>query len=78
MTAAGDPLTGVLSEQAAMALVRSVDQDEAIRTLRAGHRRLEADHAFANPSSGRYDAEAAEEAWRQVRDFLEGTLKSPS
>ncbi|HJK96892.1 MAG TPA: dienelactone hydrolase family protein [Polyangiaceae bacterium LLY-WYZ-14_1] len=45
---------------------------------RASTPRFEADHAFANPSSGRYDAEAAEEAWRQVRDFLEGTLKSPS
>jgi carboxymethylenebutenolidase len=32
--------------------------------------RLDAEHAFANPSSARYDAEAAGNAWRVVRSFL--------
>jgi len=30
----------------------------------------DADHAFANPSSGRYDAEHAAEAWQRTRAFL--------
>ena len=29
-----------------------------------------ADHAFANPSGERYDAEAAEDAWKQTTEFL--------
>jgi dipeptidyl aminopeptidase/acylaminoacyl peptidase len=35
----------------------------------------EADHAFANPSSARYDAEHAETAWRRARAFLAERLK---
>jgi carboxymethylenebutenolidase len=37
--------------------------------------RYDAHHAFANPSSARYDAEAAEAAWAEVRRFLAETLR---
>lgn len=37
--------------------------------------RFDAEHAFANPSNPRYDAKAAEAAWRVVRPFLEFHLK---
>ncbi|MGK0484085.1 MAG: carboxymethylenebutenolidase, partial [Planctomycetota bacterium] len=33
-------------------------------------RQYDAEHAFANPSSGRYDAENAAKAWRETRMFL--------
>ena len=32
-------------------------------------------HAFANPSGTRYDAEAAEDAWAKTLAFLEERLK---
>jgi carboxymethylenebutenolidase len=32
--------------------------------------RYDAEHAFANPSSGRYDQEAASQAWARVQEFL--------
>lgn len=35
----------------------------------------DADHAFANPSGGRYDAEDAEKAWAETRRFLAHHLK---
>jgi carboxymethylenebutenolidase len=38
--------------------------------------RYDANHAFANPSSGRYDAKAAEDAWKKVRAFLAAQLKA--
>ena len=34
----------------------------------------EADHAFANPSSGRFDAEDAQLAWRRSMDFFKAHL----
>ena len=37
--------------------------------------RFDAEHAFANPSSARYDPEASAEAWIQVRRFLTRHLK---
>lgn len=37
--------------------------------------RYDAEHAFANPSSGRYNEEAAGEAWNEVRTFLKNHLK---
>jgi carboxymethylenebutenolidase len=38
--------------------------------------RYDAEHAFANPSSGRYKEEAAAAAWDEVRLFLTNHLKS--
>ena len=37
--------------------------------------RYEANHAFANPSSGRYDEASAKAAFAEVRTFLAATLK---
>jgi len=37
--------------------------------------RYDAPHAFANPSSGRYNPEAAEDAWGHARAFLEQHLR---
>ena len=34
----------------------------------------EADHAFANPSGGRYDADDAKLAWRRTLDFFKANL----
>jgi carboxymethylenebutenolidase len=38
--------------------------------------RYDANHAFANPSSARYDFDAAGDAWEKVRAFLAANLKS--
>lgn len=35
----------------------------------------DADHAFANPSGGRYNGEAAKDAWEKTRQFLAANLK---
>jgi carboxymethylenebutenolidase len=40
--------------------------------------RYDAEHAFANPSSGRYHEKAAAAAWKEVRAFLDGELKKGS
>ena len=37
--------------------------------------RYDAQHAFANPSSGRYDEKSAEDAWERVRKFFAAKLK---
>ena len=36
----------------------------------------DADHAFANPSSGRYQGEAAKDAWEKTKAFLAANIKS--
>lgn len=52
--------------------------DEALNAARKQHviHSYDADHAFANPSSGRYDEKSAAAAWEQVRAFLAKHLKS--
>jgi carboxymethylenebutenolidase len=35
----------------------------------------DADHAFANPSSGRYQPQAAKDAWKKTEAFLAANLK---
>ncbi len=42
--------------------------------VRAQVLRFDADHAFANPSSARYDKASAEAAWAEVQDFLRSEL----
>lgn len=44
--------------------------DRACRVLR-----YDAEHAFANPSGGRYDQAHAAAAWREVRGFLAARLR---
>lgn len=54
--------------------------DEFVAALEAAGKSIEvhrydANHAFANPSSGRYEQAAAAEAWAEVREFLARELK---
>jgi carboxymethylenebutenolidase len=51
---------------------------EALETVGVPHsiHRYDAEHAFANPSSARYNEEAASDAWNRVRSFLANHLKS--
>jgi len=51
--------------------------DHALDAAGVTHRvhRYEANHAFANPSSGRYDHAAAEKAWDEVQTFLADQLR---
>jgi carboxymethylenebutenolidase len=37
---------------------------------------FDANHAFANPSSARYDQDAAAQAWEHTRAFLARHLRS--
>src|SRR5690606_11812140 len=46
--------------------------DKSYRILR-----YDAQHAFANPSSARYDEKAAAAAWDEVQGFLAKHLKGP-
>lgn len=67
------PVLGVFGDQDSSIPPESVDafeqaMDEAGSELTL--RRYDAQHAFANPSSGRYDAENAAAAWRETRAFL--------
>ena len=50
--------------------------EEALAEAGASHaiHRFDADHAFANPSGGRYDAAAAAAAWSKVQAFLDEKL----
>ena len=52
-------------------------RQEALKKAGVKHTilRYDADHAFANPSGGRYDEKAAEDAWGKVRRFFEEQLK---
>jgi carboxymethylenebutenolidase len=53
------------------------DFGEALTQAGRSHtiRVYDADHAFANPSSARYDEDAASAAWEEARAFLARTLK---
>lgn len=55
------------------------DFAEALKTADKPHtiRNFDAEHAFANPSSQRYDEDAAAAAWAQVRAFLAEALQVP-
>jgi carboxymethylenebutenolidase len=72
------PILGVFGNEDGSIPPATVDAFEA-GLKAAGVRneilRYDANHAFANPSSARYDAGAAAEAWKQVRKFLALHLK---
>lgn len=67
------PLMGVFGNQDAGIPPAAVDAFEAAMK-KAGKslelHRYDAQHAFANPSSGRYNPEAAEDAWAHARAFF--------
>jgi carboxymethylenebutenolidase len=54
--------------------------EAALKAAGVKHRilRYDAEHAFANPSSPRYDQPAARAAWDEARAFLAKTLKGES
>ncbi len=55
------------------------DFDAALTLAGVSHQilRYDADHAFANPSSGNYDQKNAGAAWKEVQAFLAAQLKEP-
>lgn len=68
------PLLGVFGTRDASLPVERVREFEtALRDLGKEHRIVlyDAEHAFANPSGGRYDAKAAAAAWEETRAWLE-------
>lgn len=72
------PLLGVFGNRDEGIPPKVVDEfDKALHEAGVPHTilRYDADHAFANPSGKRYDAKAAEDAWRHVRSFLDTHLK---
>ncbi|MHC4549235.1 MAG: dienelactone hydrolase family protein [Planctomycetota bacterium] len=72
------PLLGVFANQDRGIPPKVVsDFETALGKARVEHKilRYDARHAFANPSSARYDAKAAEAAWGHVRRFLAAKLK---
>lgn len=71
------PLLGIFADQDTGIPPDVVDTfDTALDEAEVDHRilRYDAQHAFANPSGGRYDAKSAEAAWAEVRAFLEARL----
>lgn len=67
------PLLGVFGNQDSGIPPKAVDafakaMEEAGKEVTL--RRYDAEHAFANPSSGRYDAKNAAAAWKETRGFL--------
>jgi len=75
------PLLGVFADQDRGIPPKVVNEfEKALKEAGVKHTilRYDAQHAFANPSSGRYDAKAAEDAWKKVRAFLGKRLKQTS
>lgn len=72
------PLLGVFGKRDTGIPTEAVDAFEA--AMKKAKRpatilRYDADHAFANPSSARYDSANATAAWKQVRAFLREQLR---
>jgi len=72
------PILGIFAGLDRVVPVRQVEQfaatmEELGKPLEL-HMYPDADHAFANPSGGVYDAAAAEDAWQRTVDFLARTL----
>jgi carboxymethylenebutenolidase len=72
------PLLGVFANRDKSIPPETVDEfEKALAAAGVKHKmlRYDADHAFANPSGGRYDEKAAAAAWTEVRAFLAERLK---
>jgi carboxymethylenebutenolidase len=63
-----DDVVPVREVQAFRSLLNSLGKDSQIRIY------SNVGHAFANPSGGSYDPEAAEDAWRRTLEFLDAKL----
>lgn len=73
------PMLGIFANQDRSIPPDAVDAFEA--AMKKGGKRIEilrfdANHAFANPSSARYDEKSATAAWARVRSFLDETLRA--
>jgi carboxymethylenebutenolidase len=72
-------LLGIFGNRDAAIMPQAVDAFEAaLDEAGVAHQilRFDADHAFANPSGGRYDEAAAAAAWRATCEFLEAHVKN--
>lgn len=72
------PLLGIFANQDTSITPEHVDAfDAALTTAEVEHtiHRYDANHAFANPSSARYDHENAADAWAKVQAFFADRLR---
>ena len=72
------PLLGVFANRDGSITPEKVNEfEKALVAAGVKHRilRYDADHAFANPSGGRYDEKSAAAAWTEARAFLAEHLK---
>lgn len=72
------PLLGIFANRDGSITRERVDEfEKALAAADVKHKilRYDADHAFANPSAGRYDEKAAAAAWAEARTFLAERLK---
>lgn len=79
LTGLDAPLLGIFANQddhIPPAQVKQFEEALAAAGKPAQIERYDAHHAFANPSSDRYDAEAAADAWQKARGFLARHLTS--
>jgi carboxymethylenebutenolidase len=78
LRAIGAAVLGVFGTQDPSIPNETVDElERALEEAGVTHTilRYDAQHAFANPSSARYDEPAATEAWRRTREFLDRRLR---
>jgi carboxymethylenebutenolidase len=67
------PVLGLFANKDKAITPEVVDQfDKALTEAGVKHEfhRYDADHAFANPSGGRYNPDAAKDAWKKTTAFL--------
>jgi carboxymethylenebutenolidase len=72
------PLLGIFGNRDKSIPLEQVNEfEKALAAAGVKHRilRYDADHAFANPSGGRYDEKAAAAAWAEASAFLAANLK---
>jgi carboxymethylenebutenolidase len=72
------PLLGIFAKKDGWITPAKVDEfDKALTSAGVKHEihEYDADHAFANPSGGKYNGEAAKDAWKKTTTFLAANLK---
>ncbi|HEY2031029.1 MAG TPA: dienelactone hydrolase family protein [Myxococcales bacterium] len=72
------PLLGIFAKKDGWITPAKVEEfDKALTQAGVKHaiHEYDADHAFANPSGGKYNGEAAKDAWKKTTAFLAKNLK---
>jgi carboxymethylenebutenolidase len=72
------PLLGIFANKDGWITPAKVDEfDKALTAAGVKHeiKEYDADHAFANPSGGKYNGDAAKDAWKRTTAFLAANLK---